>query len=149
MRKRLDKELRPWANMQNWTYKPRKGWLKSIREALGMSSRQMAKNLGKSNADILAMEKREAQNRITLETLEKAAESLGCQLVYALVPHTTLENLVDDQAKKAAKRIVQKTSHNMGLEGQNITLEEAQEQIEDLAFELKNKLDPRIWNNES
>lgn len=149
MRKRLDNQLKSWANMRLWSYKPRKGWLKSIRESLGMSSRQMAKHLGKSNADVLAMEKREAQNRITLETLEIAAESLGCRLVYALVPSTTLEEMVNSNANKAAQRIVQKTSHNMGLENQNITKDEVQAQIEDLAFELKNKLDPRIWNTET
>lgn len=145
MRKTLDTMLKPWKEMPDY-FKPRKGWLKCIRESLGISSRQMAKFLGRTNSAVLALEKREVEGKVTLETLEVAAETLGCKLVYAVVPHgDSLEQNLSFKAKEAAERIVKKTQHHMRLEDQDVSDKESREQIEDLAYELKEKLDPKIW----
>lgn len=156
-RKRLDQEfLDHWKSFfsATWypesTYRRAKGWIKSIRTALGMSSRQMAKFMGKTNPEILALEKREALGTITLESLDQAARALGCHLIYALVPnrHYSLESLLDEQATQAAKSIVKKTSHSMALENQQVDITREREQISDLAHEMKQKLDPKIWSGE-
>lgn len=145
-RKRLDFRLQ----VQEWpsSFVPglHKGWIKSVRTALGMSSRELARRMDKTNSEILAIEKREAQNKVTLETLEKAAHAMGCRLVYALLPATgNFDGMVTAQAKKAASRIVNQTRQSMQLEDQGVDDETTQNQIEDLAHELKQKLDPRIW----
>lgn len=146
MRRRMDEQLRIWQPLLD-APRPRKGWLKSVREALGISSRQMARFLAKSNADILAIEKREMGGNVTLETLEKAAAALGCRLVYAIVPEKgSLRERLDDQAKRAAERLVQKTRHSMRLEDQDTSDNDTQRHIEELASELKEKFDPRLWS---
>lgn len=148
-RKRLDFRTR----VQEWPspFVPglREGWIKTIRTALGMSSRELARRMGKTNSEILAIEKREAQNKVTLETLEKAAEAMGCRLVYAILPATgNFDGMVTAQAEKAASRIIAQTKQSMQLEDQEVDDETTKNQIEDLAHELKQKLDPRIWRQE-
>ncbi|MDO8518613.1 MAG: mobile mystery protein A [Deltaproteobacteria bacterium] len=145
-RKRLDEHLPNWKSV-NLAYRPRKGWIKAIREALGMSSRQLAIDMGKANSEILGMEQREEKGTISLQTLEKAALALHCRLVYALVPEAdSLETLVHFRATQAAEKIVSATANSMSLEDQKVTGEKTKTQIMDLAFELEHKLDPRIWN---
>lgn len=146
-RKRLDEQLRPWEPFRKFNYHPPKGWIKAIREALGMSSRQLAKNMKKMNSEILAMERREAEGKITLHTLKQAAQALGCRLVYALVPDHSLESMVHNRAMDAAQRIVSQTSQSMLLENQKVTDQKTEAQRKDLAFELERKLDPRIWSD--
>lgn len=86
---------------------------------------------------------------MTLETLEKAAEAMGCRLVYALLPAAgNFDGMVTEQAKKAASRIITQTKQSMQLEDQGVDDETTKNQIEDLAHELKQKLDPRIWREE-
>lgn len=146
MRKRLDDQLERWKRM-GFFYRPREGWLKSIRESLGMSSRQLGLRLGKSSPGILAIEKRESQGKIMLETLQKVATALDCQLVYALVPYAdSLEQALEAGAKKTAEQIVKKTHLSMRLEDQATSKKIMEEQVKDLTHELKNKLDQRIWN---
>lgn len=146
-RRRLDEHLRALRPFLAFFYRPRKGWIKAIREALGMSSRQLAKNLGKTNSEILALEKREEEDKITLQTLKRVASALNCSLVYALVPDAdSLQTMVHTHAVVAAARTVKSTSNSMSLEGQGITDAITKAQIEDLAFELERRLDPRIWD---
>ena len=84
-RKNLDRRLtglRPAVFLA----RPPRGWLRAIREALGMTTGQMAKRLGVSQPRVIALEKDEQRGAVTLETLRRAAEALDCTLVYALAP---------------------------------------------------------------
>ena len=86
-RKQLDKRLNPLRNSQAFARPPR-GWLKAVREALGLTSAQLGKRMGVSQPRILEIEKSEKSGSITLDTLERAANEMDCKLVYALVPKT-------------------------------------------------------------
>ena len=88
----LDKRfssLRSLAKSQ----RPPKGWLRAIRDALGMTTSQFAKRLGVSQPRIIELEKSEVDGSVTLQTLQRAAEALGCRLVYALVPKNPRGNV--------------------------------------------------------
>ena len=65
---------------------PMQGWLKAIREALGMTSKQVAHRLSLSQVAVINLEKREGDRSITLKSLEKSAHALNCRVVYFLVP---------------------------------------------------------------
>ncbi len=65
---------------------PAEGWLRRIREAQGLSRRQIAEQLGVSVPAIQDYERSEAAGRITLTTLRKYAEVLDCEVVVNLVP---------------------------------------------------------------
>lgn len=143
----LDKLLKKQKPLSKQS-RPRQGWIKNIRVALGMSSRQLAKFLGQTSAHVLALEKREAQDKITLDTLQRVAQALGCHFIYAIVPPNgvSLESMLNSQARQAAERIIRSTQHSMRLEAQEVSNKITREQIEDLALELKQKNDPRIWS---
>ena len=74
------------------------GWLKNIRQAVGLPVDMVAGRLGVCRFEVHRMEEAEKDSRIKLETLRRAAKGLGCELVYALVPmEGTLEDLADEQ----------------------------------------------------
>lgn len=116
-RQRLDERLlalRPKDRLQV----PPKGWIKAIREALGMTGVQFSRRLKVSPQSVDALEKSEANGSIKIETLRRAAEALDCTLVYALVPNSSLEEAVRDRARRIALRDLGRVAHTMRLEAQ-------------------------------
>jgi predicted DNA-binding mobile mystery protein A len=146
-RELIEKKLRPWLLLRQ-DRKPGSGWIKAIRGALGMTARQLAERMEIAQPNVAAYEKREARGAITLEALEKAASAMSCKLVYAIVPneeYESLNDLLDRKAEEAASSLSQTVSHSMALESQELSAEERRSSIERLAKELKNNMDPRIW----
>jgi predicted DNA-binding mobile mystery protein A len=108
--------LRPLARSS----RPPKGWLRAIRDALGMTTAQMGRRLGLSQPTIVGFEQAEANGTITLHTLQRAAEALGCRLVYALVPEKPLADTVRERAELIAERQAGAIEHSMRLEDQAV-----------------------------
>ena len=104
---------------------PRDGWIKSIRESLGMSATDLGNRLGIARQSILALEKSESEGRIQIDSLKKAAEAMDCTFVYALVPNTSLEDFVQRQIRKIANENLKKVSHSMKLEDQEVGFNES------------------------
>src|ERR1700733_12596840 len=118
--KQLDRNLAPYRLARGMPRPPR-GWIRALRQALGISSGKLARRLGTSRQLPLQMEKAEAEDRITLKSLRAAANALGCDLVYALVPKgETLGELVEERARAQAKRQVLSVEHSMALEDQAV-----------------------------
>lgn len=84
------------------TASPRKGWVRATREALGMSQAQLAARIGVSRATVQKLELAEARRRITLESLDRLAAALGCELAVALLP--TGGSLEAVRAKAASEK---------------------------------------------
>jgi len=106
LRQKLDEELLPFRLGRRWKIGG-EGWLKNIRQAVGLPVDVVAKRLGVCRWEVHRMEQAEKASRIKLETLRRAAKALGCELVYALVPKKgTLEDLATEQRRvvKAARR---------------------------------------------
>jgi predicted DNA-binding mobile mystery protein A len=118
--KQLDRTLKPFrAAAKN--PRPQKGWLRAIREAAGISASEVARTLRTSRQLPIQLEKAEAEDRITLKSLRAAANALGCELVYALVPKAnTLHELVEERARVQAKKHVLGVEHSMALENQAV-----------------------------
>ncbi|MEX1009471.1 MAG: mobile mystery protein A [Acidimicrobiia bacterium] len=134
-RRQLDarlSRLRPFADEP----RPHRGWIKAIRESLGMSTTELAARMGISQSRIPAIERGEVSGSIRLDTLQRAAEALDCRLVYALVPRSTLDESVHRQARKKAAVHVAAAAHNMRLEDQTVSESAADDEVEDLAVEL-------------
>ena len=74
--------------------RPRGGWVRAVRDALGMNTRQLAQRLGVTHNAVVDLERSEVAGVAKLEALRRADEALDCDLVYALVPRTTLEDTV-------------------------------------------------------
>lgn len=116
-RQRLDERL-SGLKRQDRFRPPPKGWIRAIRDALGMTGVQLAKRLGVRPQTVEAIEKSEASGSIQLSTLRRAAEAMDCTLVYALVPNSSLENAIHQRARKLAIRDLQRVAHTMRLEAQ-------------------------------
>ena len=74
--------------------RPAQGWIRAIRTALGMSTKEMAQRMGVTQSWISQLEHAEADDSIRLDTLRRAAEALGCELHYVFVPAAPLEDAV-------------------------------------------------------
>lgn len=143
-RKSLDEKLALFAATRT-LIPPKAGWIKAIREALGMTTVQLAERMGIQQSGVSILEKREALKTVSLETLERAAQAMNCRLVYAIVPEKDLESIVDNQAQIAARQILAKTLHTMALESQTVGRAETELHLQELSTEIKNKLDRRLW----
>jgi predicted DNA-binding mobile mystery protein A len=97
--------------------RPSAGWLRAIRQALGLSLKTVAVRLGQTPQAVKQAEGSEAAGTITLKRLEAAADAMGCRLVYAIVPKQGSLSTLARSAKNAALDSVQRT---MALEGQAV-----------------------------
>ena len=141
----LDKRLGT-VEANAWT-PPQKGWVRAIRESLGMTLAQLAQRLGNSKQWVLKAEKQEIQKTLTLATLERLAHALNCQLVYTLIPNDSLQAQVEHQAKAKAKQLLRVTHHTMGLENQDLPSDALTVQEEQLIRELLNGNLSRLWDS--
>jgi len=116
-RLRLDERLARFHAPSRLTPPP-KGWISAIREALGMTGVQLARRLHMRPQTLQAIEKSEANGSIQISTLRRVAEGLDCTLVYALVPHTSLEEMVQQRARAIAIGALTRVAHTMRLEAQ-------------------------------
>ena len=99
---------------------PVRGWIKAIREALGMSMEQLAGRLKIKQPSLVHLEQSEAKGTIELATLRRVAEALNCTLVYALVPNEPLETTVRDRARVFTRKLREHVEHSMLLEDQKV-----------------------------
>jgi len=124
--------------------RPSDGWIAAVRKSLGMSVRQMAERMGMTQQSAARLEANEAEDSITLKSLRKAAESLNCRLVYALVPNDgSLQAILDKQALVKAKDIVSAVDHTMQLEAQGVG--NLQQKIKETAEELAKNPNTKLW----
>src|SRR5260370_41684971 len=116
--KQLDAALEPFQTVSARS-RPQRGWIRAIREATGVTMRELANRLGKVPSNVLALEKSEADYRISLATLRAAADALGCSLVYALVPKSgSILELSEQRARARASENGGAVQHTMALEAQ-------------------------------
>jgi len=142
----LDKRfaaLRPLAKSP----RPPKGWLRAVRDALGMTMAQFARRLGVSQPRIVQLEQSEASGSVTLNTLQRAAEALGCRLVYALVPERPLAETVRERAELIAGRQAGAVEHTMRLEDQAVTSKQVSKKLHRQRIEELLRRPARLWDD--
>jgi predicted DNA-binding mobile mystery protein A len=146
MRDQLDKTFAQLSSFKN-LQPPFKGWLRSIREALGMSGKQLGERLEVSQPRVVQMEKDELSGALTLKTMRQAAEAMDCQFVYAIIPRTSLEGTVRKQAMKVAAKRLSRTSHTMLLEDQKVSNDEQQKMLEEKVEDLIRNIPNDFWSD--
>ena len=144
-RRQLDKRLNAMRNAEEFT-RPQRGWVKAIREALGMTTAQLAKRLGVSQPRVVGIEQAETKGAITLDSLERAAHALDCQLVYALVPRKPLDALIAERASHLATTRLNSTRHSMALEAQALDANDEDEQRKRLIRQLIEQAGSELWD---
>jgi predicted DNA-binding mobile mystery protein A len=141
--KHLDEQLSPWRELPY--LRPRAGWLRAIREALGMTVRQFAKAAGTAPSTAQAAERAESKGDISLSTLTRYADALGCELRYVLVPRKPLQQVVEQRAEAIARAEIAAVHHSMALEDQATSQEQMELQVAELRRKLLEGPRSRLW----
>lgn len=142
----LDKKIASYATLKQVAIPPT-GWIKAIRNALGMSMQQIGKKLSITKQSIQEIEQREKDGSITLKSLKVVARAMDMQLVYGFVPNDgSLDALIDRKAKDLAKRIVMRTSNTMKLEDQENSNQRIESAIQERANSIKNEMPKILWD---
>ena len=145
-RKSLDKKLITLKESEALT-RPDRGWIRAIREALGMTTAQFGRRMGVSQPRAYNVEKAEVSGKITLESLKRAATALDCQFVYALIPHESLNEMIESRARMLAKKHITAVSHSMALEDQRVLEEDTRDQYQRLIQDLLHARGTKIWDD--
>ena len=116
-RELMDSHFDEWQQLRTLARPPR-GWVRAVREALGMSTAALGARLGITAGAVTRLEQSEAADRIRLDTLRRAADALGCDLVYLLVPRRPLTAVVQERARELARSQVAAVEQTMLLEDQ-------------------------------
>ena len=145
IREQLDQTLKRFKGLQKMSM-PSKGWLRAIRDALGMNGRQFAQRMCVSPARISKLESDELAGAVTLKTLRKAAESLDCTLVYGLVPRSSLEDTVKKQIALYTQQRLDRISHTMALEDQELSEGGKKKAVQAMEQELLRNLPKLLWD---
>jgi predicted DNA-binding mobile mystery protein A len=126
--------------------RPPRGWLRAIRDALGLTTKQFARRLGVSQPRVVALERGEVDETVTLASLRRAAEAMDCQLVYAMVPKRPLVDMLRERAEVKADEQIAGVNHTMRLENQALTADDQRRQREILIDQLLRGNLSRLWD---
>jgi predicted DNA-binding mobile mystery protein A len=145
-RKQLHRRLTPLRKAEGLARPPR-GWIKAIREAMGMTTAQLGRRSGISQSRIPRIERGEVDSTLTMKTLRHVAEAMDCTLVYALVPNRPLDEMLRERAQAIADERVARTHHTMRLENQALTKAALKDERERLVAELLRGDPRRLWDS--
>lgn len=126
--------------------RPPKGWLRAIRNALGMTTAQLARRMGVTQPRIIELEQSEVSGSVTLHSLQRAAEALGCRVVYALVPDRPLADAVRMRAELIADKQLASVRHTMSLEDQAVKNKRASKELRQQFMQELLRRPARLWD---
>lgn len=122
LRSALDQQVPAMQAAKQAIRQPAKGWLRAVRDAVGLTRSAVATSLGISRQSYTNLEIAEANQVITLKSLQRAADAMGCDVVYFLVPRPASGGTFTSLAltRDPALRQLRQTEHSMAIEGQAV-----------------------------
>ena len=142
----LNGKMLAYASVQK-VVPPPTGWIKAIRNAIGMSMLQLGNRLSITKQSVQDIERREKDGSITIKALREAARALDMQLIYGFVPKDgSLELLIERKAKELATQIVMRTNNTMKLEDQENTRQRIETAIKERTTIIKTEMHKTLWN---
>ncbi|MEI6388575.1 MAG: mobile mystery protein A [Spirochaetota bacterium] len=142
--RQVEAMLAPWRDAKLHAMPP-KGWIRAIREGLGMPASYLARKMDVEQSTVKRYEDAEASGAISLKTLQRIADALGCELKYALVPKKTLPETIQDQATVVAQQQMKTIAHTMALESQSTSKAETEALVQEQAQDLINGSWRDLW----
>lgn len=127
---------------------PKGGWIRAIREALGMDLESFAKRLSlRSASAALQLERNADSGAITLRRLRDAADALHCDLHVDLIPREPLQIIVEKQAERQARTRLQleRVAHSMELEAQPVDGRDLELLVQEVAEQIAKKGGADLW----
>lgn len=141
----LDETMNSFRHLKTMSA-PRKGWIRAIRDTLGMTGGQLAKRLGVNQQRIARLEQDEVLGKVTLNTMQNAAEAMGCVFVYGVIAKDSLEQIVRQQAELVAQKRMERSNQMMRLEKQELSKSEKSKAIKSLIDEIIETMPKSLWD---
>ncbi|HVU18768.1 MAG TPA: helix-turn-helix domain-containing protein [Candidatus Didemnitutus sp.] len=122
VRKGLDERLSVLQGAKAAAVRPARGWLRAVRQAIGARQEAIAKRMAVQRQSYARLETSEAKGAISLNSLQKAAEAMDCDVVYYLVPRAIVAKNYAELAQKHDPKFkhLQASEHSMALEDQAV-----------------------------
>jgi len=122
IRKGLDQRVAALKSTAANAQRPARGWLRAVREAIGLKQETVAKTLGVTRPSYRGLESSEARGSISLSSLTRAADAMDCELVYFLVPRDAVAKTFEELALRhdPMMKHLHASEHSMALEGQAV-----------------------------
>lgn len=146
-RRQLDETLKLFGPLKT-VIPPRKGWIRAIRDAIGMTGGQLAQRLNVNKQRVSRIEQDEKLGKVTLKTLRSVAEAMDCIFVCGFAPRDSLEQTVRNQAKSVAKKRMARSNQMMRLEKQELSEEEKGKALKTLIGEIISTMPKSLWDEE-
>ncbi len=105
------------------------GWMRAVRQAIGVPVVELGRRMGVAKGQVLRLEESEQRGHVRISTLRRAAEAMGCELVYALVPSEgKLASMAEaqraeDEAKREGEVALRRARRRQGPPGETIRQE--------------------------
>ena len=142
--KQLDEKLRPIRKLPSRDV-PKGGWIRSLRSALGLAGVDLARRLGIAPSSVAALENSEAAGTVSLNTLRKAAAAMDCDLVYAIVPRSSIGKVLERRANEKAEAMLRHVGQSMNLEAQGVIDDADRELYREVLVETLLQKPSALW----
>jgi predicted DNA-binding mobile mystery protein A len=119
---------------------PKRGWIATMRYALGMSADQVALRIGVSRNAVYQAERSEKGGAVSLKQMERLAEAMGGRFVYAIVPNEPVEVLKYKQAISNAHYLAKQEPNFSAM-----TLDDQQDWVDDVAAQQLHEQPVDFW----
>ena len=115
----LERKIQPLNAARPAAGMPARGWLRAVRDAIGLTQREVAEKAGVKRQSYAQFETAEERGSISVASLRRAAGAMDCELVYFIVPRESVARtyLGLAQAHDPAHRHLKATEHSMSLGG--------------------------------
>ena len=144
-REQLDATLRHFEPLKSIA-PPNKGWIRAIRDVIGMTGEQLANRLNTNKQRVSRIEHDEKLGKVKIETLRNVADALDCEFAYAFVPRNNLEQTVREQAEVIAKKRMTRSNQMMRLEKQELSQDEKNKALQNLIDEIIETMPKSLWD---
>lgn len=145
-RRALDKRFARLRPVVREEPRPHRGWIRAIRDALGMSGPELAARMGVTQQAVATLESREVDGVATLRSLGRAAAALNCDVAYFLIPRTSLDEMVTARAREKAAAHLASVAHHGRLEDQALDSDAAADELDAFAARLVDR--HGLWSDE-
>ena len=144
-REQLDATLRHFEPLKSIA-PPNKGWIRAIRDVIGMTGEQLANRLNTNKQRVSRIEHDEKLGKVKIETLRNVADALDCEFAYAFVPRNNLEQTVREQAEVIAEKRMARSNQMMRLEKQELSKDEKNKALQNLIDEIIETMPKSLWD---
>lgn len=120
--------------------------LKDIREALGITQRQLALRLGVKQPVVARIENN--MDSCTLGTVMRVARALECEFMGVIASSTSLEEIIRERAEEKAEKLLNRSFSNMAIEKQMPTADAYKYQFRRYVDNFTRHPGPELWEDE-